>query len=126
MKFHIFGPGTQQAVAESVDEALKKASRMVYMPIFRVGSYRLRLEEGKFVDWSYGFDTVRIEPITEQIEHMGRVFTVLAKYPDTEKGRELANAYMNNTEGAALLCIKDGIGYLAHVNDLGTEKKEAA
>ncbi len=51
-KYHIFGPGSQQDVADTIEDAMKKASRMVYMPLFQVGAYRTRRQQGKVVEWA--------------------------------------------------------------------------
>ena len=57
----------------------------------------------------------------ELIAHAGRLFRVLAKFPDTDEGAAAANAHMEANDGAALLCIRAGVLYLAHRDDRGTE-----
>ncbi len=121
-KYHIFGPGSQQDVADTIEDAMKKASRMVYMPLLRVGTYRRRLCEQRAVEWSYGFDVVRIEPIVEQVQHMGLWFTVMASFPDTDEGHIAGNHFMEEVEGAALLDIKAGRIYLVHTSDKGSKE----
>jgi hypothetical protein len=59
------------------------------------------------------------EAAPQLIEHYGRVFRVLATYPETEQAE--ANALMEANETAALLCIRDGTAYLADVSDHGQE-----
>lgn len=53
--------------------------------------------------------------------HQGRFFRVLATFDEHEVDR--ANAWMEQNEGSALLCIEDGTAYLAHVNDQGKPRR---
>jgi D-tyrosyl-tRNA(Tyr) deacylase len=48
----------------------------------------------------------------------GRRFKAMAVFPLGERGQRDANAFMERTPGAAVLCVSDGI-YLAHVDDKG-------
>ena len=52
------------------------------------------------------------------IRHMGRRFFAMAVFPNTEDGERRANAFMERTPGASVLCVTDAV-YLAHVNDKG-------
>lgn len=51
------------------------------------------------------------------VEHYGVAFRVLATFPEGDT--DAANAYMAAHTGAALLCIRDGVAYLAHEDDRG-------
>lgn len=55
------------------------------------------------------------------IEHYGRVFRVLAAFPEADK--DAANAYMMEHPEASLLCIRDGMAYLASDADKGQSLK---
>lgn len=55
-----------------------------------------------------------------QVQHFGRWFNVLAVCRDTEAGRARANAFMERTPGASLLCVIDGEAYIAHEDDKGS------
>lgn len=52
------------------------------------------------------------------IRHMGRRYKAMAVFHNTEDGQRRANAFMERTPGAAVLCVTDSI-YLAHVDDKG-------
>lgn len=53
------------------------------------------------------------------IRHYGRIFTVLASYPDTDEGRAQANAFMTANPNASVLCVVGGTAYLADSSDQG-------
>jgi hypothetical protein len=65
--YQILGPGIQQDTANDIDEALKKGSRMLPIPIFQNANLRRRLEEGKRAIWGYGFDECWVIPSTDPI-----------------------------------------------------------
>jgi len=52
------------------------------------------------------------------VRHYGRLYKVMAVFPDSETGTKAANAYMERTPGASVLCTTDRV-YLAHETDLG-------
>lgn len=53
-----------------------------------------------------------------QVQHFGRMYTVLATFPDSDAGTKAANAFMERTPGASVLCTTDRV-YLAHCDDEG-------
>lgn len=55
------------------------------------------------------------------VQHQGRIFRVLATFDEADVDQ--ANAWMEQNEGAALLCITNGAAYMAHVNDQGKPKR---
>lgn len=56
-------------------------------------------------------------PPRRTVEHLGRVYGVLATFPEADV--DAANGFMSGNPRASLLCIKDGICYLADHEDLG-------
>ena len=69
---------------------------------------------------TYGVPGVHFQPLT--VLHMGRRFVVLADFPDTDAGEQLANDYMTEYPGAAVLCVQAGRVSLAEVADKGVKK----
>jgi len=61
---------------------------------------------------AYGLDG---EP--EMVQYLGRKFKVLAKFPEADS--DAANAFMEANPNAGLLCIENGIAYLADMADEG-------
>lgn len=55
------------------------------------------------------------------VAHFGRVFNVVAWFPDTEQGTQQANDFMLANEGAALLVVWAGCVVLAHADDQGVK-----
>ena len=53
------------------------------------------------------------------VTHYGRAFRILATFPESDTAA--ANAFMEANPGAGLLCIRDGMAYLAHESDNGLE-----
>lgn len=64
--YQILGPGTLQDTADNIEDALKKGSRMIALPLFGVDALRKRLREGKNAIWGYGFDEVWVMPVATQ------------------------------------------------------------
>lgn len=54
----------------------------------------------------------------QYVEHYGKAFAVIAAFPETD--RAAANAFMTANPGASLLCIRNGVAYLAHDSDHGS------
>lgn len=53
------------------------------------------------------------------VTHYGRAFRILATFPESDTAA--ANAFMEANPGAGLLCIRDGVSYLAHESDKGLQ-----
>jgi hypothetical protein len=52
------------------------------------------------------------------VRHQGRRYRCMAVFKNTEDGMAQANAYIERTPGASVLCVTDAI-YLADVEDQG-------
>ena len=59
------------------------------------------------------------------VKHYGRIYACMASFPDTDEGRDEANAFMQANPGVSLLCIENGRAYLAHEDDVGVEEENA-
>lgn len=89
---------------------------------------RCKLKDDRCDDVACVDDAVRIFGIEvleeallakEQVCHYGLWYDVLAAFPESDV--DAANAYMARRPGAALLCTRNGVAYLADANDMGAE-----
>ena len=55
--------------------------------------------------------------MNQMVKHCGRRFKVLAQFPEADT--QAANASMEANPNAGLLCIENGIAYLADMADDG-------
>lgn len=67
-----------------------------------------------------GFHCKQCWPQAKRFRQGRHEFAVLAEFPATEKGRQQANQYMEENQGATLLAVKQGRAILASIEDMGT------
>lgn len=115
--YHVSGPGSGVTIVGHMDDALKVGSRMIALPPQRLDPLRRRLSQGLRAGWGYGFCEVWIEP-QQYVRHYSKWYRVMAWFD--EHDTDAANRYMALNCQASLLCIQDGLAYLAHRLDEGT------